>query len=46
LLKFIFAREGKKNPKIHYIEELGNKLNVLNQILDQLIDLVVEYTFF
>lgn len=45
LLKAIFALEGKKIPKIHYIEELGKKLQVSNQILDLLIDLTIDYIF-
>ena len=45
LLKSIFALEGKKIPKIHYIEELGKRLKIPNPILDQIIDLTVDYTF-
>jgi len=44
LLKSIFALEGKKIPKIHYIEDLGKRLNVSNQILDKVIDLTGDYT--
>ena len=44
LLKSIFALEGKKIPKIHYIEDLGKILNVSNQILDKVIDLTGDYT--
>ena len=45
LLKSIFAIEGKKIPKIHYIDELGRKLKVPSQILDDIIDLTIDYTF-
>ena len=45
LLKSIFALEGKKIPKIHYIEDLGKGLNLSNQILDRLFDLTGDYTF-
>ncbi|MFW9990029.1 MAG: HEPN domain-containing protein [Candidatus Odinarchaeota archaeon] len=45
LLKSIFAFEGKKIPKIHYIEDLGKRLNLSNQILDEVIDLTGDYTF-
>jgi len=44
LLKSIFALEGKKIPKIHYIEDLGKRLNLSNQILDKVIDLTGDYT--
>lgn len=43
LLKSIFALEGKKIPKIHYIEELGKRLNISNDILDKVIDLTGDY---
>ncbi len=45
LLKSIFALEGKKIPKIHYIEDLGKRLHLSNQILDKVIDLTGDYTF-
>ena len=45
LLKSIFAFEGKRIPKIHYIDDLGKRLQVPREILDDIIDLTIDYTF-
>lgn len=45
LLKSLFAFQGKKIPRIHYIDVLGKKLNLKNDILNDVIDLTVDYTF-
>ncbi len=45
LLKSIFAIEGKTIPKTHYIDELANKLGLDNDLIDDVIDLTVDYTF-
>ena len=45
LLKSIFAFEGKSIPKIHYIDELGKRLHLKKEILDDVIDLTIDYTF-
>ena len=44
LLKSIIALEGRKIPKIHYIEDLGKSLKLSDQILDKVIDLTGDYT--
>ncbi|MFX1438324.1 MAG: HEPN domain-containing protein [Promethearchaeota archaeon] len=45
LLKSIFAFEGKRIPKIHYIDELGKRLYLKKETLDDVIDLTIDYTF-
>lgn len=45
LLKAIFAFQGRKIPKIHYIDELGQKLSISDEILDEIIDLTTDYMF-
>lgn len=45
LLKAIFALEGKKVPRTHYIDELGKKLALSEEAIDITIDLTVDYTF-
>jgi len=45
LLKSIYAFEGKKIPKIHYIDELGKGLKIDKNILDEVIDLTSDYIF-
>lgn len=45
LMKSIFAIEGKKIPKSHYIDELAKTLNFSEEIIDEILDLTVDYTF-
>jgi HEPN domain-containing protein len=45
LLKSIFALEGKKIPKTHYIDELAKELNLDEAVIDDVLDLTVDYTF-
>lgn len=45
LLKSIFGFQGKKIPKIHYIDELGQKLGLSDDILEDIIDLTSDYLF-
>lgn len=45
LLKAIFAINGKKIPKTHYIDELARGLNLDQQIIDSIFELSVDYTF-
>ncbi|HFE62824.1 MAG TPA: HEPN domain-containing protein [Caldithrix sp.] len=45
LLKSIFALEGNKIPKTHYIDELAKQLNLSDEIIDNVLDLTVDYTF-
>ena len=44
-LKSIFGFQGKKIPKIHYIDELGQKLGVSDETLEDIIDLTSDYLF-
>lgn len=44
LLKSVFAIEGNKIPKTHYIDELANKLNIDENIVNEILDLTVDYT--
>jgi len=45
LLKSIFAFQGRKIPKIHYIDELGQKLHISDEILEEIMDLTTDYMF-
>ncbi len=45
LLKSIFAFQLKKIPRIHYIDELGQKLGISEEILEEIIDLTSDYMF-
>ena len=45
LLKSIFGFQGKKIPKIHYIDELGQKLGLSDDTLEDIIDLTSDYLF-
>ncbi|WXG42309.1 MAG: HEPN domain-containing protein [Candidatus Freyarchaeum deiterrae] len=45
LLKAIFALENKKVPKIHYIDELAEKLNVSGEAMSHILELTADYTF-
>ena len=45
LLKSIFAFQLKKIPRIHYIDELGQKLGLSDDILEEIIDLTSDYMF-
>ena len=45
LLKSIFALEGKAIPKIHYIDELANQLNLPDEVINDVFDLTADYTF-
>lgn len=45
LFKSIFALEGKEIPRIHYIDELARLLGLSKEIMNDVIDLTVDYTF-
>jgi HEPN domain-containing protein len=45
LMKSTFAYEGKKIPKTHYIDELAKEINLGEDIIDEVLDLTVDYTF-
>lgn len=45
LLKAIFLLKGKKIPKTHYIDELANELNLKKELIDEISELTVDYTF-
>lgn len=45
LLKSIFAVQGKKIPRIHYIDELAQKLNLPDEIINEVMDLTSDYMF-
>ncbi len=45
LLKAIFAFENKKIPKIHYIDELAQRLNVSEEVMSYIFELTSDYTF-
>ncbi len=45
LLKSICAMEGKKIPRTHYIDELAKTLNFSEEIIDEILDLTIDYTF-
>jgi len=45
LLKSIFVLEGKKVPKIHFIDELANQLGLPENILEDIAELTIDYTF-
>lgn len=45
LLKSIFALEGKDIPKTHYIDDLSRKLGLSDEIIDDVLDLTIDYTF-
>lgn len=44
LLKSIFALEGKKIPKSHFIDDLARQLNLSEEVLDNILDLTGDYT--
>lgn len=45
LLKSIFAIKGRKIPKTHYIDELGKELKLKDEIIENINELTVDYTF-
>jgi HEPN domain-containing protein len=45
LLKALFAIEGKEIPKIHYLDELSKMLNLPEELVDEITELTVDYTF-
>jgi HEPN domain-containing protein len=45
LMKSSFAIEGKRIPKSHYIDELARELRFDENIIDEILDLTVDYTF-
>jgi HEPN domain-containing protein len=44
LLKAVFAFEGQKIPKSHYIDEMARELNLPQELIDDILDLTVDYT--
>lgn len=46
LLKAIYAIEGKKIPRTHYLDDLAKGLNITKQeIIDKILSLTTDYTF-
>jgi HEPN domain-containing protein len=45
LMKSTFAFEGKRIPRTHYIDELASELELDEGIIDEILDLTVDYTF-
>jgi HEPN domain-containing protein len=45
LLKAVLAMEGKSIPKIHYLDELANQLNLSENIMNDIFELVSDYMF-
>lgn len=45
LLKSLFALKGKTIPKIHYIDELANQLNLSDEIMNYIMELAGDYMF-
>jgi len=45
LLKAVFAINGQKIPKSHYIDELARELELEKDIIDAATELTVDYTF-
>jgi len=45
LLKSILAIQGKKIPKVHYIDELAKQLKLDNDLVDSISELTIDYTF-
>lgn len=45
LLKAVFAINGQKIPKSHYIDELARELELEKDIIDAVAELTVDYTF-
>jgi len=45
LLKAGFILEGSRVPKTHYIDDLARKLDLPNELLKEIFELTVDYTF-
>ncbi|MBI5373866.1 MAG: HEPN domain-containing protein [Candidatus Schekmanbacteria bacterium] len=45
LLKSIFAINGKKIPRTHYIDELARELKLEKRLIDAASELTADYTF-
>lgn len=45
LMKSTFAYQGKRIPKTHYIDELARELEFEEDIIDEILELTVDYTF-
>lgn len=45
LLKSIYAIEGKRIPKSHYIDELAINLKISEEVVDYILDLTADYMF-
>jgi HEPN domain-containing protein len=45
LLKAIFAFEEKSIPRSHHIDELAQELHVSQEVLNDVLELTVDYTF-
>jgi HEPN domain-containing protein len=45
LLKAIFAIEGRKIPKTHYLDDLARELKLSKKLIDSISELTVDYTF-
>lgn len=45
LLKAVYAIQGKKIPKTHYIDEMARELNLDSKTVDMVTELAIDYTF-
>lgn len=45
LLKAIFAIQGRKIPKTHYIDDLARELKLKKELIDSIAELTVDDTF-
>ncbi len=45
LLKSLFGFQGKKIPRIHYLDELAQQLSISDEYLEDIIDLTSDYMF-
>jgi len=45
LLKAIFAIQGEKVPKTHYIDDLARELGLDEELVETISELTVDYTF-
>jgi HEPN domain-containing protein len=45
LLKSVFVIQGKPLPKIHYLDELANQLNLSEEIVNNILEIASDYMF-
>ena len=44
LLKAVFAYQGQKVPKSHYIDEMARELKLPQELIEDILDLTIDYT--